>query len=59
MSALGHEQICAVQIVMSALPPKADMARFAGTESAIYCVAQAHSRRMLTPIMLLYRACGG
>jgi hypothetical protein len=45
---------------MSAFPPKADMgARFAGIESAVYCVAQAHSRRMLTPIMLLYRACGG
>ena len=25
MSALGHKQTCAVQKVMSALPPKADM----------------------------------
>ena len=40
-------------------PQKRTWVRFAGTESAIYCVAQAHSRRMLTPIMLLYRACGG
>jgi hypothetical protein len=40
-------------------PQKRTWARFAGIENAIYCVAQAHSRRMLTPIMLLYRACGG
>ena len=41
MSALGHKRTCAVQKVMSALPPKADMC--SGTSACPLCANSGHS----------------